>query len=83
MEILKYAFVLKLSLRRVSEAEKLENLINELYINTVNVETVIQPILKLLLELKNFQTDTGTELVLAFIVNYSIDYQFIEILKIY
>ncbi|CAL1683093.1 unnamed protein product [Lasius platythorax] len=62
VEILKYAFVLKLSLRRVSEAEKLENLINELYINTVNVETVIQPILKLLLELKNFQTDTGTEL---------------------
>lgn len=83
MEILKYAFVLKLSLRRVSEAGKLENLINELYINTVNVETVIQPILKLLLELKNFQTDTGTELVLGFIVNYSIDYQFIEILKIY
>ncbi|KMQ96951.1 gamma-tubulin complex component 6-like protein [Lasius niger] len=62
VEILKYAFVLKLSLRRVSEAEKLENLINELYINTVNVETVIKPILKLLLELKNFQTDTGTEL---------------------
>lgn len=60
-EILKYAFVLKLSLRRLSEAEKLENLINELHINAINVETV-QPILKLLLELKNFQTDTGTVL---------------------
>ncbi|XP_070163267.1 gamma-tubulin complex component 6 isoform X2 [Polyergus mexicanus] len=59
VEILKYAFVLKLSLRRMSEAEKLENLINELYINTVNVETVL-PILRLLIELKNFQTDTGT-----------------------
>ncbi|XP_072760196.1 uncharacterized protein Grip163 [Anoplolepis gracilipes] len=60
VEILKYAFVLKLSFRRMSEAEKLENLVNELYSNTVNVETGIQPILKLLIELKNFQTVTGT-----------------------
>ncbi|KAL6442001.1 hypothetical protein ACFW04_002385 [Cataglyphis niger] len=59
MEILKYAFVLKLSLRRMSEAEKLENLVNELYISTVNVETVL-PILRFLIELKNFQTDTDT-----------------------
>ncbi|XP_029672354.1 gamma-tubulin complex component 6 [Formica exsecta] len=61
VEILKYAFVLKLSLRRMSEAEKLENLVNELYINTVNIETVL-PILRLLIELKNFQADTGTVL---------------------
>ncbi|XP_029173958.1 gamma-tubulin complex component 6 [Nylanderia fulva] len=60
VEILKYAFVLRLSLRRVLEAEELESLINELYSNTVNVETVIQPVLRLLIELKSFQTDTST-----------------------
>lgn len=60
VEILKYAFVLRLSLRRVSEAEKLENLVNDLYSNTINIETVIQPVLRLLMELKSFQTDTGT-----------------------
>jgi len=65
VEILKYAFVLRLSLRRVSEAEKLENLVNDLYGNTINVETVIQPILRLLMELKSFQTDTGAILVLV------------------
>lgn len=48
----------------MSEAEKLENLVNELYINTVNVETVL-PILRLLIELKNFQTDTDTIQVLV------------------
>lgn len=48
----------------MSEAEKLENLVNELYINTVNIETVL-PILRLLIELKNFQADTGTVLVLV------------------
>lgn len=69
VEILKYAFVLRLSLRRVSEAEQLEDLINELYINAVNVETVIQPVLRLLIELKSFRTDTGTVQVLAFVIN--------------
>ncbi|XP_011268739.2 gamma-tubulin complex component 6 [Camponotus floridanus] len=62
VEILKYAFVLRLSLRRVSEAEKLENLVNDLYSNTINIETVIQPVLRLLMELKSFQTDTGATL---------------------
>lgn len=61
MEILKYAFVLKLSLRHISKAETLENLVNELCSNTINVET--KPILRLLVELKSFQADTGTTLV--------------------
>ncbi|EZA61700.1 Gamma-tubulin complex component [Ooceraea biroi] len=56
--VLKHTFVLKLSLRRVLEAEKLENLVNELYgQETTNAETVIHSILRLLIELKNFQGD--------------------------
>lgn len=61
IEILKYAFVLRLSLRRVSEAKELENLISELYIQEDNTDTVIST-LQLLTELKSFQTHTGTAL---------------------
>ncbi|XP_036148295.1 gamma-tubulin complex component 6 isoform X2 [Monomorium pharaonis] len=57
VEILKHAFVLRLSLRRISEAKELENLINELYIQEDNVDTVIST-LQLLVELKSFQTNT-------------------------
>ncbi|XP_011642572.1 gamma-tubulin complex component 6 isoform X1 [Pogonomyrmex barbatus] len=61
VEILKHAFVLKLSLRRVSEAKELENLINELYAREDNLE-VVTPVLQLLIELKSFHTDIGTSL---------------------
>jgi len=63
VEILKHAFVLRLALKRVSEAKKLESLISELYSEEDNTDTVIYT-LQLLIELKNFQTDTGTALVL-------------------
>lgn len=62
VEILKHAFVLRLSLRRMSEAKELESLISELYIDEESTDTVIST-LQLLIELKNFQTDTGTALV--------------------
>lgn len=65
VEILKHAFVLKLSLRRMSEARELESLINKLYIQEDNTDAVIST-LKLLIGLKNFQTDTETALVFAF-----------------
>ncbi|KYM86064.1 Gamma-tubulin complex component 6 [Atta colombica] len=61
VEILKHAFVLRLALKRVSEAKKLESLISELYSEEDNTDTVIYT-LQLLIELKNFQTDTGTAL---------------------
>jgi len=61
VEILKYAFVLRLSLKRVSEAKELESLINELY--TQDTTDAVISILQLLIELKNFQTDTRTALV--------------------
>lgn len=60
MEILKHAFVLRTSLRRISEAKKLEELLNELYTEQDNEENVIAHTLRLLIELKNFQTDTRT-----------------------
>jgi len=62
VEILKHAFVLRLSLKRVSEAKELESLINELYTQEDTTDAVIS-ILQLLIELKNFQTDTRTALV--------------------
>jgi len=62
VEILKHAFVLRLSLKRVSEAKELESLINELYTQEDTTDTVIS-ILQLLIELKNFQTDARTALV--------------------
>ncbi|KYN13049.1 Gamma-tubulin complex component 6 [Trachymyrmex cornetzi] len=61
VEILKHAFVLRLALKRVSEAKKLESLISELYSEEDNADTVIYT-LQLLIKLKNFQTDTGTAL---------------------
>ncbi|KAG5328838.1 GCP6 protein, partial [Acromyrmex heyeri] len=61
VEILKHAFVLRLALKRVSEAKKLESLISELYSEEDITDTVIYT-LQLLIELKNFQTDTGTAL---------------------
>ncbi|XP_018401995.1 PREDICTED: gamma-tubulin complex component 6 [Cyphomyrmex costatus] len=61
MEILKHAFVLRLALKRVSEAKKLESLISELCSMEGDKDTVIFT-LQLLVELKNFQTDTGTPL---------------------
>ncbi|KYQ53301.1 Gamma-tubulin complex component 6 [Trachymyrmex zeteki] len=61
VEILKHVFVLRLALKRVSEAKKLENLISELYSEEDDTDTVIYT-LQLLIELKNFQTDTGTAL---------------------
>ncbi|XP_020292162.1 gamma-tubulin complex component 6 [Pseudomyrmex gracilis] len=60
VEILKHAFVLKTSLRRISEAKKLEELLNELYTQETNEETVIGHTLQLLIQLKNFYTDTRT-----------------------
>lgn len=65
VEILKHVFVLRLALKRVSEAKKLENLISELYSEEDDTDTVIYT-LQLLIELKNFQTDTGTALVCYF-----------------
>jgi hypothetical protein len=47
--------VLKLALRRISEAEKLENLINELYTQEISADFAIRSTLQLLIELKNFQ----------------------------
>lgn len=61
VEILKHAFVLKLSLKRMSQAKELENLISELYIQENNTDTVIST-LQLLVELKSFQTDAGAAL---------------------
>ncbi|EFN83778.1 gamma-tubulin complex component 6 isoform X2 [Harpegnathos saltator] len=58
VQALKHAFVLKLSLRRISEAEELENLINDLFSQETNVETVVDPVLQLLIQLKNFQIAT-------------------------
>jgi len=55
--------VLKLALRHVSEAEKLENLINELYSQEISAEFAIHSTLKLLIELKNFQAHTEPVLV--------------------
>lgn len=60
LEVLKHAFVLRLSLRRMSEAKELESLINKLY--TQERDAVVAT-LQLLLELKNFQTDTEAALV--------------------
>lgn len=65
MEILKHAFVLRLSLRRTSEAKRLESLMSELYTREDNTDTVIAT-LQLLIELKNFQTDTEAALVPSF-----------------
>lgn len=63
VEILKHAFVLRLSLRRVSEAKELESLISSLYTQEDNTDAVTST-LQLLIELKNFQTDdTGATLV--------------------
>lgn len=59
VEILKHAFVLKTSLRRISEAKKLEELLDELYTQETNEETVIHT-LQLLIQLKNFHSDTKT-----------------------
>ncbi|KYM96761.1 Gamma-tubulin complex component 6 [Cyphomyrmex costatus] len=64
MEILKHAFVLRLALKRVSEAKKLESLISELCSMEGDKDTVIFT-LQLLVELKNFQTDTGTPLLIS------------------
>ncbi|XP_024874610.1 gamma-tubulin complex component 6 [Temnothorax curvispinosus] len=61
VEILKHAFVLRLSLRRASEAKELEGLISKLYTQEGNTDAVIST-LRLLIELKNFQTDTGAAL---------------------
>ncbi|XP_032673077.1 gamma-tubulin complex component 6 isoform X2 [Odontomachus brunneus] len=58
VQILKHAFVLKLSLKRISEATELENLINNLFNQEANIEPVVDPVLKLLIELKHFQIDT-------------------------
>ncbi|XP_012218364.1 gamma-tubulin complex component 6 [Linepithema humile] len=57
IEILKHVFVLKLSLRRLSEADELEKLVNELYTQEDSTETTCHSILQLLVELKNFQTN--------------------------
>ncbi|XP_014477340.1 PREDICTED: gamma-tubulin complex component 6 [Dinoponera quadriceps] len=57
IQVLKHAFVLKLSLKRISEAEELENLMKNLFSHETNTEAVINPILQLLIELKNFQTE--------------------------
>lgn len=62
VEILKHAFVLRLSLRRMLEAKELESLISELYIQEDNTDAVIST-LQLLVELKSFQIDTGATLV--------------------
>lgn len=63
VEILKHIFVLKVSLRRLSEAEELENLIDDLFSQGIDVETAVGPILRLLIELKSFQTDVEPVLV--------------------
>lgn len=65
VEILKHAFVLRLSLRRMSEARELESLMNKLYVQEDNMDAVIST-LRLLIELKNFQTDTEAALVSSF-----------------
>lgn len=65
VEILKHAFVLRLSLRRMSQAKELESLISKLYTQEGNTDTTIAT-LQLLIELKNFQTDTEAALVSNF-----------------
>ncbi|XP_011881953.1 PREDICTED: gamma-tubulin complex component 6 [Vollenhovia emeryi] len=61
VEILKHAFVLRLSLRRASEARELEGLISQLYDQGGNTDAVVST-LRLLVELKSFQTDTEAAL---------------------
>lgn len=68
VEILKHIFVLKLALRRLSEAEELEKLINELYTKEDSTETTYHPILQLLVELKSFQINRRVALVLIFLI---------------
>ncbi|KAL0121317.1 hypothetical protein PUN28_006683 [Cardiocondyla obscurior] len=56
VEILKHAFVLRLALRRMSEAKELESLIYKLHAQADNADAVTST-LRLLIKLKNFQTD--------------------------
>lgn len=72
MQALKHAFVLKLSLKRISEAEELENLVNNLFSQEANVETVVNPVLQLLMKLKNFQTDTQPVLVIISFISFHV-----------
>lgn len=62
LEVLKHAFVLRLSLRRISEAQNLENLVSELYGQETHAETAIHSVLRLLMELRNLQADAGPAL---------------------
>lgn len=68
VEILKYAFVLKTALKRTSEAEELETLINELQNQESNAE--IYPILQLLLKLKSLQIKIKPVLVIIIYLVY-------------
>lgn len=70
MQVLKHAFVLRLSLKRISEAEELENLINNLFSQETDTEAAVEPVLQLLVELKTVQTDTQPALVTTFFVIY-------------
>lgn len=63
VEILKHIFVLKVSHRRVSEAKQLEDSIDELFSQGSDIETAVDPVLWLLIELKNFRTDIEPVLV--------------------
>ncbi|XP_015183133.1 PREDICTED: gamma-tubulin complex component 6 [Polistes dominula] len=62
IEIYKYAFVLKLNMRRVSDGVLLENLLDDLNVNDLQTESMVYSVLQLLTKLLNYHNDQEPDL---------------------
>lgn len=63
IEIYKYAFVLKLHMRHVSEGILLESLVDEFNPNDLQSGSMVYLVLQLLTELKNYHNNQEPDLV--------------------
>ncbi|XP_014616772.1 PREDICTED: gamma-tubulin complex component 6 [Polistes canadensis] len=62
IEIYKYAFVLKLNMRRVSEGVLLESLVDDFSVNDLQRESMVYSVLQLLTKLQNYHNDQEPDL---------------------
>ncbi|KAI4498023.1 hypothetical protein M0802_006847 [Mischocyttarus mexicanus] len=69
IEIYKFAFVLKLNMRRVSEGVLLENLLDDFSVNDLQKESTVYSVLQLLTKLQKYHNDEEPDLNIFYYSN--------------